>query len=180
MIFFFLFLKHTLFMAEIQSSLSVFWTKSSGLWDHCGPQCFATIQLDRLKRPMEEESWNQWNANPAWLKAAPVCSQEKNIDQIGHRLSKQGDTRDCCGHRDLSPPRHLGFCTWQVDRVLSRQSAGLQLDEERCLVLAHSRSWWTVFPRCVTFDINMPITYSSPSCCCLHSTWRRFKRCTTS
>lgn len=39
------------------------------------------------------------------------------------------------------------------------------------------QSWWTVFPRCGTFEIKMPTTSSSPSCCyCLHTPWRRSKR----
>lgn len=44
---------------------------------------------------------------------------------------QQPEIRDCHAHRDLSSQQHLGSScrTRQVNRVLSRQSAELQLDE---------------------------------------------------
>ena len=58
------------------------------------------------------------------LLLANVWSQGKEMDKIGLRLAKQCEFRDCCAHRDLPPPPHLGSscCTRRADRVLRWQS----------------------------------------------------------
>lgn len=67
-------------------------------------------------------------------------------------------------YRDLSPPQDLGssWCTWREAGDLSRQSAGLQCDEESwslCLhpdVCIYLFSWWT-------WNVKMPTALSSPT-----------------
>ena len=96
---------------------------------------------------------SSWHLDqPDWL-AAPG-SWKKELRSANQRLLRP--------QRPFSTPASW-ICTWRVGRVLSRQSAGLQLDEGswtlclilRCSEFINSHSWWTVLPRCRTFDLKM-------------------------
>ncbi len=72
----------------------------------------------------------------AWLLPAIVQLQEGGVDEMGVRLVKQREIRDClCPHlyRDLPPSQRPGssYCSRRVDHVTSQQSARLRQDEGR-------------------------------------------------
>ena len=48
------------------------------------------------------------------LLLANVRSQEKELDKMRLRLAKQPEIRDCCTHRDLSPPQAFVLGRWTM------------------------------------------------------------------
>lgn len=126
----------------------MFWNYSSGLWDHHNLTSWST----------------QGRKNKLGFKAY-YHSQEKEIDVWGPGWP---NNIKCFTHIFV---RWSSSCTRWTYCVFSWQNAGLQTDEEgwtMCLrhwCLAHTFSGWTVYPRCLTFNVKMPPLLSSPSSC---------------
>ena len=118
-----------------------------------------------------------------------------HTDTNEHTLAPRNFSRNNVKSENVVPTENVPTTTSRikllgpmVDCVLGRQSAGLHLlDKDRwtlcfqrwCLLVTHSHSLWTVFPRCQTLNMMMLTTLSSASCCCCwHTPWHRFTRCT--
>ena len=94
------------------------------------------------------------------------------MDKIGLNNVKSETavpTENCLQHNVSDQAADVLMVTvLRADRVLDFSGTGR----------GGGQSWWTVFPRCRTFEIKMLTTSSSPSCCyCLHTPWCRSKRC---
>lgn len=114
-------------------------------------------------------------SNPTWLAGPPLTSQNKSYANPGkgngQNEAQAGKTtwnrrllysRKNCLHLKLLYSAG-GPCSWLSE---CRTTAGWGDVDWTSMIGAHTQSkWWTVFPRCRTFDMQMTTSLSSPSCC---------------